>query len=42
MYIDAKDTLNKWCVAQIVDVDDIHNTVKLHFEGWAARYDEVP
>lgn len=24
-YIDAKDTLSKWCVAQVLEVDDAHN-----------------
>jgi hypothetical protein len=24
-YIDAKDTVNHWCVGQIVDVDDVKN-----------------
>lgn len=40
-YIDAKDTVNHWCVGQIVDVDDVKNQVKVHFEGWSTRYDEV-
>ena len=40
-YIDAKDTLSKWCVAQIIEIDEANNSVRLHFEGWATRYDEV-
>ena len=40
-YIDAKDTVNHWCVGQIVDIDEEKNLVKVHFEGWSSRYDEV-
>ena len=40
-YVDAKDTVNHWCVGQISDVDEEKNAVKLHFEGWTMRYDEV-
>ena len=40
-YIDAKDTVNHWCVGQIVDIDEDKNTLKVHFEGWSSRYDEV-
>ncbi len=41
MFIDAKDTVNHWCVAQICDIDDEKNQIKIHFEGWTPRYDEV-
>lgn len=40
-YVDSKDTVNHWCVAQVCDVDEEKNTVKIHFEGWSNRYDEV-
>ncbi len=40
-YIDAKDTLNEWCVGQIVDTDEKKNLFKVHFEGWSSRHDEV-
>ena len=40
-FIDAKDTVNHWCVGQIVDIDEEKNMLKVHFEGWSARYDEV-
>jgi hypothetical protein len=39
MYIDAKDTLNKWCVAKITDCDMAAGRIKLHFDGWSTRYD---
>jgi hypothetical protein len=38
-YVDAKDQVNNWCVAQVVDADHDQRTVKLHFEGWSSRYD---
>ncbi len=40
-YIDSKDSVNLWCVGQIVDVDEDKNQIKVHFEGWSNRYDEV-
>jgi hypothetical protein len=39
--VDAKDTVNHWCVGVVSDVDEEKNTVKIHFEGWTTRYDEV-
>ena len=39
--MDAKDTVNHWCVGMVTDVDDDKNQVKIHFEGWTTRYDEV-
>jgi hypothetical protein len=40
-YIDVKDSVDHWCVGQIVDIDEEKNLVKVHFEGWSTRYDEV-
>lgn len=40
-YVDAKDTVNHWCVGQVCDVDDDKNNVRIHFEGWTNRYDDV-
>jgi len=40
-YIDAKDTVNHWCVAEVCDIDNDKNMIKIHFEGWTNRYDEV-
>jgi len=40
-YVDAKDQVNNWCVAQVKDVDYEQKTVKLSFEGWSPRYDVV-
>ena len=40
-FLDVKDTVNHWCVGQIVDIDEEKNMVKVHFEGWSSRYDEV-
>lgn len=38
-YIDAKDSVNVWCVAEVLDV--IGNEIKINFDGWSNRYDEV-
>ena len=34
MWIDAKDSVNAWCMASVVQVSDKH--VRVHFDGWAA------
>ena len=41
MYIDAKDSVNNWCVAKIIDHDLQHNRIQIHFDGWSQRYDEM-
>ena len=38
-YIDAKDSVDKWCVAIITRLDSDY--VGLHYEGWGSRYDIV-
>lgn len=40
-YIDAKDTTNKWCVAIIIEVCHDDSTIKISFDGWQSRWDEV-
>lgn len=40
-YVDAKDTVNHWCVGMVADIDEDKQLVKIHFEGWTPRYDEV-
>ena len=39
-YIDSKDTMQLWCVSQIVDLipPDI---LSIHFEAWGPKYNEV-
>lgn len=41
MYIDAKDQVNNWCVAKIIDQDLINLKINIHFDGWSSKYDEV-
>jgi len=40
-YVDAKDQVNNWCVAQINEVMHDKNSIKIHFDGWSSRYDVV-
>lgn len=40
-YVDAKDQVNNWCVAQVVEQNIDDGTVRLRFEGWSLRYDVV-
>lgn len=37
--MDAKDSVDKWCVAIITRLDSDY--VGLHYEGWGPRYDIV-
>ena len=38
-YLDVKDTTSAWCLAQIIDVS--HNKIRVHYDGWSNKYDEV-
>ena len=38
-YIDAQDTVNSWCLGQIVQVDN--KSLNIHFDGWSSRWDIV-
>ena len=40
-YLDAKDSVNNWCVAKIIEHDIPNGRVTIHFDGWSNRYDEV-
>ena len=41
VYVDAKDSVNNWCVARIIDHDIQNYKITIHFDGWSSRYDEV-
>ena len=38
-FIDAQDTVNAWCLGQIVAVDN--KNLNIHFDGWSNRWDIV-
>lgn len=38
-FVDAKDTVNAWCVARVLEADG--KTAKVSYDGWSARYDDV-
>ena len=38
-FVDARDTINNWCVAEVLRVDG--NDLKLSFDGWSSKYDDV-
>lgn len=40
-YIDAKDTTNQWLLAQIVERDDSEHQIKINYDGWSHKWDEV-
>ncbi len=38
-YIDAKDTVENWCVANVLKVDG--GDVTVNYDGWSSNYDMV-
>ena len=40
-YVDCKDSINSWCVAKILERCDDDCTLKINFEGWSHKWDEV-
>lgn len=36
-WVDAVDTVQKWCVASAIDIKE--NFVEVHFDGWGNRWD---
>lgn len=37
-FLDARDQVNNWCVAQIIETNSEAQTVTLHFDGWSDKY----
>lgn len=40
-FIDAKDSVNNWCLAKIVKVVEADSSLEVRFDGWSYRYNEV-
>lgn len=38
-FIDAMDTVNQWCLAEIVNVENRNLTI--HYDGWSSKWDCV-
>lgn len=38
-YVDVIDDTKTWCLGEIVERKG--DTVKVHFDGWSSKYDEV-
>lgn len=39
--LDVLDTADKWYHANVVEVDHVHEMVKVSYQGWPSKYDEV-
>ena len=39
-HVDCLDTINKWCNAEVREIDQANKRVFVHFTGFAAKYDE--
>ena len=40
-FIDAKDTVNSWCVAIIKDINTESKRITIGFDGWSGKWDET-
>jgi hypothetical protein len=40
-FIDCKDSINSWCTAKIIERDDRDHTLRINFDGWSHKWDEV-
>ena len=40
LYVDAKDSVGKWCVGQIVELDESRSVARVHYDGWSEKHDE--
>lgn len=38
-FIDAQDTVNTWCLAKVVEVDQ--KMLRIHYDGWSSKWDIV-
>jgi hypothetical protein len=38
--LDVLDTVSKWCEASVVEEDPDRGRVKVHYRGWASKFDE--
>jgi hypothetical protein len=39
LLVDARDSLERWCEAKIIDLDEAAQTALVHYVGWNARHD---
>ena len=40
-YIDTRDSVDTWRVAKILEVSTYDSTIKVRFDGWSGKWDEV-
>jgi hypothetical protein len=38
-YIDAKDSVNNWCVGVVTDIDS--TKVSVRFDGWSTKWNDT-
>jgi hypothetical protein len=41
LYVDAKDSVGRWWVCQIVEIQEDNDMVRVHYDGWSEKYDEL-
>lgn len=41
-FIDAKDSMNDWCVAQVIDICEKKKTITVIHDGWGSRSSTYP
>ncbi len=40
-YLDARDSVDTWRVAQILDINYEDSIITINFDGWSHKWDEV-
>lgn len=38
-FVDAKDTVNNWCAAQIIKMEG--NEITINYDGWSNKFNDV-
>ena len=40
-FIDAKDTVNAWCMAKVIQQDSQKSAIKVRYDGWSEKWDQT-
>lgn len=41
-FIDAKDSMNDWCVALVTEINEVNKTITVYHDGWGTRTTTYP
>jgi len=40
-FVDCKDSVNNWCLGRVLERCEDDHTLKVNFDGWSHKWDEV-